>query len=74
MIEWIEVTDSERVSAIAYDPESERILVRFARDGKEWQFHGCPPIVWEEFVNPATSKGSFIHETLNHHSHGPLLD
>ena len=74
MIEWIEVTDSDRVSAIAYDEEGERIFVRFSKDGTEWQYHGCPPIVWEQFTDPATSKGRFIFEQLNSHTHGPLVD
>lgn len=70
-IEWIETPASTRCSAIAYDSEGERILCRFRKDGVEWQYHGCPPSVWQEFSNPATSKGSFIHEQLNHHQHGP---
>lgn len=73
MIEWIDCTDSSRVSAIAYDEEAERILVRFP-DGTEWQYLGCPPAVWEEFVAIQTSKGTFIHEHLNQHPHGRLLD
>ena len=73
MIEWIECTDSSRVTAIAYDNDSERILVRFP-DGMEWQYHGCPPLVWDEFTSPHTSKGTFIHEHLNQHQNGPLVD
>ena len=71
MIEWIEVTDSKRVTAVAYDEDGERILVRL-RNGPEWQYEGCPPFVWEEFTAEGTSKGQFIHERLNHHNHGPL--
>ncbi len=74
VIEWIEVTDSDRVSAIAYDAETERILVCFKSGGTEWQYHGCPPVVWEQFSDPATSKGRFIYEQLNTHTHGPLID
>ena len=71
MHEWIDV-DSDWVSAIAYDAETERILVRF-NDGVEWQYQGCPVQVWEEFAEPSTSKGKFIHQRLNQHQHGPLL-
>jgi hypothetical protein len=67
-IEWIEV-DSERIEAMAYDEEEERILVRFPGSGVEWCYESCPPIVWEEFSNPNQSKGKFIHEVLNHKPH-----
>ena len=73
MINWIHVADSSRVIAIAYDQEEERILVRFP-NGREWQYLGCPPVVWSEFSNPATSKGRFIHQRLNHHDHRPFFD
>lgn len=73
MIDWIDVPDSDRVTAVAYDADQERILVRFKRDGTEWQYSGCPPMVWEEFIAPTTSKGQYIHNQLNRHSHGPLL-
>ncbi len=73
MIDWIECTDSSRVQAVAYDEEGERILVRFP-DGAQWQYHGCPQAVWEEFTSPQTSKGTFIFEQLNQHQHGPFTD
>lgn len=71
-IEWIEVPESSRISAMAYDRENERILVRLRSGDKGWQYLGCPPGVWDDFSNPATSKGAFIHERLNFHQHGPL--
>jgi len=71
-VDWEEIATSSRCTAIAYDPESERIFVRF-RDGSEWQYHGCPPAVWAEFSDPATSKGVYINENLNHHQNGPLV-
>jgi len=74
MIEWIEVPNSTRIIAMAYDVENERILVRLRDGNKGWQYLGCPPSVWQEFSDPATSKGKFIHERLNHHQHGPLLE
>lgn len=72
MIEWTECTGSSRVSAVAYDDEAERILVRF-RDGTEWQYLGCPPVVWDEFNAPGASKGRYIHQVLNYHTNGPLV-
>ena len=67
-IEWIEVADSERITAMAYDEESERILVRFP-EGIEWCYEACPPVVWEEFSQPGQSKGKFIFDVLNHKPH-----
>ena len=74
MIEWIETPESSRVQAVAYDEEGERILVRFRNNGIQWQYQGCPPQLWEEFSAPGISKGSFIHERLDQHEHGPLID
>ena len=71
MYEWIDITDSSRVSAVAFDPDREAILVRFP-NGVEWQYLGCPKHVWEDFVAPGTSKGRFIHDVLNNQQHGPL--
>lgn len=70
MIEWIEISDSERVTAVAYDVDEERILVRFPK-GVEWQYQNCPPIVWDQFMTPGQSKRTFIHDQLNNHPHGP---
>ena len=72
MIDWVEITDSCRITAAAYDDEEERILVRFP-DGPEWQYEECPPFIWEEFMD-TPSKGRFIHERLNYHPHGPLQE
>jgi len=68
-IEWIDVTDSERIIAMAYDEETEAILVRFTKDEVEWCYEACPPNVWEEFSDPKRSKGLYIHEVLNHKPH-----
>src|SRR4051794_33858080 len=72
MIEWIEEPGSSRITAMAYDEENERILVRLRDGDKAWQYTGCPRSVWDEFSDPSTSKGKFIHERLNYHKHGPL--
>lgn len=72
MIDWIPTPESSRTDAIAYLAEEEVILARFP-NGREWQYEGCPPHVWEEFSDPATSKGTYIYEQLNHHSHGPFV-
>lgn len=74
MVEWIEVSGSSRITAMAYDEENERILVRLRDGDKGWQYSGCPASVWDEFADPSTSKGKFIHERLNYHQHGPLED
>jgi hypothetical protein len=64
-IEWIDVSDSERIVAMAYDNENEAILVRFTKDEVEWCYESCPPHVWEEFSAPSQSKGRYIHQVLN---------
>ncbi len=70
MIEWIPVTGSSRVIAEAYDPETERIYVRFKKDEVEWWYAGCPPHVWEEFTAPGQSRGQYINSVLNFKQHG----
>jgi len=72
MIEWIDVADSSRVVAVAYDQDEEVIMVRFANDGVEWWYGDCPPHIWEQFTMPGTSKGRFINEHLDQHPKGPL--
>jgi hypothetical protein len=71
MIEWIDVHDSSRITAAAYDSEKQAILTRFT-SGVEWQYLGCPEHVWEDFMVPGTSKGRFINDILNHQPHGRL--
>lgn len=68
MIEWIPVTDSSRVIAVAYSHELEQIYVRF-RSEVEWCYEGCPPHIWETFIAPNTSMGAYIHEELDRHDH-----
>ena len=46
MIEWRPVGSSSRIVAEAYDPETEKIYVRFP-NGVEWWYAACPPNVWE---------------------------
>lgn len=67
--EWIAVTDSERVIAIAYDAEKETIYVRFP-NGVEWWYGACPLQVWEEFNAPGTSKGRYIKGSLDARPNG----
>lgn len=64
MIEWTPVTDSTRVVAEAYVPETETILVRFP-DGVEWAYSACPPDVWQAFTAPGHSRGEFIARVLD---------
>jgi len=70
MINWIDVTDPERVIAVAYDSEQETIYVRLKNDGVEWWYGSCPPHIWEQFTMPDVSKGRFIREVLDNHPHG----
>ena len=69
MIEWIPVTGSSRIVAEAYEPETERIYVRFP-DGVEWWYAACPPNVWDEFTAPGQSRGEYIGRVLDHKPHG----
>lgn len=69
MIEWKAVSGSTRIVAEAYDPETERIYVRFP-DGVEWWYAACPPHVWEEFISPGQSRGKYISEILDYKPNG----
>jgi hypothetical protein len=69
MIEWIQVTGSTRITAEAYETETETIYVRFPK-GTEWRYSGCPPHVWEEFTAPGQSRGKYIDRVLNFKPHG----
>lgn len=64
MIEWNPVSGSTRIIAEAYDPETERIYVRFPK-GVEWYYAACPPHVWEEFTAPGQSRGQYIKRVLD---------
>ncbi len=64
MIEWLSVSGSSRIVAEAYDPETERIYVRF-KDGVEWWYAACPPQVWQEFTSLGQSRGQYIHRVLD---------
>lgn len=66
MIEWISVNDSARVTAVAYSSELEQIYARFP-SGVEWCYEDCPAHIWETFMAPNTSKGTYIREELDHH-------
>ena len=70
MIKWIAVSNSTRIVAEAYDPETEKIYVRFKKDGVEWWYAACPPHVWEEFTAPGQSRGQYIKRILDFKSNG----
>lgn len=72
MINWIPVTGSSRIIAMAYDTESATIYVRFPNE-IEWRYECCSELEWEEFSAPGTSKGAYISERLNQHPHGRHL-
>lgn len=67
-VEWRAVV-STRIIAEAYDATTETIYVRFP-NGIEWYYEACPPDVWEAFSAEGQSRGSFIHQVLNHKPHG----
>ena len=73
IISWIDVPDSERVVAVAYNAEEEIIYVRFKKGDIEWWYGACPPLVWEQFTGPGVSKGRFIREVLDSHPKGRLV-
>ena len=70
MLDWLEVSDSERVAAVAYDAEQETIYVRFQKDSVEWWYAASPPHIWEQFTMMGISKGRFIREVLDAHPNG----
>ncbi|MFS4507265.1 KTSC domain-containing protein [Clavibacter sp. Sh2141] len=72
MLSWREV-DSGRIVAEAYDEGEEIIYVRFP-NGVEWQYEACPVHVWEAFTAHGQSRGSYIHEILNHKPHRRYRD
>lgn len=69
MPDWESVQGSERIVAEAYDPEEQKIYVRF-HDGTEWWYADCPEHVWEEFTAPGQSRGTYISEVLDNKPHG----
>lgn len=64
MLDWTPVTDSSRVSAIAYRESAEQVFVRF-HDGVEWCYEQCPLHTWRVFASAGTSKGKFISSVLD---------
>ena len=69
VLDWNPVTGSTRIVAEAYDPETERIYVRFP-DGVEWYYSACPPNVWDEFTSLGQSRGKYISQVLNFKPNG----
>lgn len=45
MLKWIDVPDSVRVTAVAYDADAEKIYVRFP-NGVEWWYGSSPQESW----------------------------
>jgi hypothetical protein len=71
-IDWIDVSGSERISAMAYVPDQQMICVRLA-DGLEWCYEGCSPEEFEAFSDASQSKGQYIHQVLNKKTHRKLV-
>jgi hypothetical protein len=57
------------VAAVAYESDTETILVQFP-NGIRWWYANCPLQVWEEFNAPGVSKGKYIAQVLNGHPNG----
>ncbi|MDE2816270.1 MAG: KTSC domain-containing protein [Chloroflexota bacterium] len=68
MIPQWQPVESTRITHEAYDPDNERILVRFP-NGVEWCYEACPPDVWRAFTAPGQSRGQFIARVLDHKPH-----
>jgi hypothetical protein len=69
MITWIPVTGSSRIIAEAYDPETERIYVRFP-NGVEWWYANCSLQTWEQFTRSGQSRGQYIKDDLDFKPNG----
>jgi KTSC domain len=72
-LDWQPV-ESTRITHEAYDPEGERIYVRFPKSRVEWCYRACPPHVWKSFTAPGQSRGEFIAEVLNYKPNGRHTD
>lgn len=70
-LEWQDVI-STRITAEAYDADTETIYVRFP-SGVEWWYEACPRNVWEEFTAYGQSRGKYIHQVLNAKPNGRLV-
>ena len=69
MFEWIPV-ESKAMKAVGFDPEANKIYVRFNDDKEHW--YGDSPLqVWEEFCAPSQSKGTFLNQVLKKKPNGP---
>lgn len=69
MIDWLPVSGSSRIVAEAYDPDTERIYVRFP-NGVEWWYAACPASEWQAFTAPGQSRGKYISQILDHKPNG----
>ena len=62
MFEWI-LVESKAMKAIGFDPDADTIYIRF-NDDKEWWYSACPPSVWDVFIAPDQSKGTYLNQVL----------
>ena len=63
--------DSSRVVEAAYDPQEERLYVRFVKPqpgGTPWTYEGVPPNVWAN-MKRSTSPGRFVNRVLNNYNY-----
>ncbi len=71
-IEWVDVTGSDRIVAMAYGAKDAAIFVRFT-DGVEWRYENCSQEEYEQFSDSSQSKGKYIHHILNKKPHSKLV-
>ena len=68
MVEMFPVASS-RITEMGYDSDNVTVYVRFT-DGTSWCYMNVPGEVWQQFAS-SSSKGRFIHETLDGYPNGP---
>ncbi len=59
---WIEILDSETISAIRYDPRRERLDIRFTNE-RVYRYDDVPDFVYRALLR-ADSKGRYFNEIV----------
>lgn len=61
-MQWIEIHDSETISAIRYDARRELLDIRFTND-RTYRYFGVPDFVYRA-LRSADSKGRYFNEIV----------
>jgi hypothetical protein len=65
---------SSRVAEAGYDPEHQRLYVRFVKPtnegGTPWTYEGVPSNVWRNFRR-SQSAGKYVNRVLNQYNYHP---